>query len=167
MSATAAAPPEHHEQHVHEHEHARGRARRLVPGALVLTGLIAPVAFVGVAFDASDADHGGYECPLRHATGVPCPACGATRAFFHLANGDTSFLHFNWMWPLMWVLAIGWALVLIRRGWRGEPLLGSRVRGVWKDMETWSMRRTIATPFVLLAPAWIVALSNIHHINAA
>jgi hypothetical protein len=67
----------------------------------------------------------------------------------------------------MWVLAIAWAVVLIVRGWRGEPLLGSRIRRTWDGMAHWSMKRTVATPFILLAPAWIVALSNIHNINAS
>jgi hypothetical protein len=105
-------------------------------------------------------------CPLREATGVPCPACGATRAFFHLANGDTGFLHYNWAWPVMWLLAIGWALLLVYRGWRREPLKGPRFRAAWKSLESWSMKRVVATPFVLLFPAWIVALSNLQHIKA-
>jgi len=162
--STTTAPHEH--PHQHEHQPTKSRAARLAPGAVALTALIAPVAFVGLAFDASDADHGGYQCPLREATGIPCPACGATRAFFHLANGDTSFLHFNWMWPAMWLLAIGWAVLLLVRGWRGDKLVGTRVRDTWDGMATWSMKRTVATPFILLAPAWIVALANIHHINA-
>jgi uncharacterized membrane protein len=65
----------------------------------------------------------------------------------------------------MWLLAVGFALVVIRRGWRREELLGPRVKQTWRDMESWSMKRTVATPFVLLAPAWIVALSNLHNIN--
>ena len=34
-------------------------------------------------------------------------------------------------------------------------------------MATWSMKRTVATPFILLAPAWIIALINLHNINNA
>ena len=98
MTATAP-PPEHHH---HDHSaRARPRARaaaeagprasrHLSPGVVFLTAMIAPVALVGILFSASDADNGGYVCPLREATGIPCPACGATRAFFHLANGDNS-----------------------------------------------------------------------------
>jgi Protein of unknown function (DUF2752) len=175
MSVTATEPE--HEPHGHEHEHGHGpgddhgdhrhgRARHLAPGVIALTALIAPVALVGILFSAGDADSGGYQCPLREATGIPCPACGATRAFFHLANGDTAFLSYNWAWPVMWLLAIGWAVVVIRRGWKREPLLGERIRATWNGMETWSMKRTVATPFILLAPAWIVALANINHINS-
>jgi hypothetical protein len=150
--------------HAHDHGHPH-RARRLVPGALMLTGLIAPVAFVGLAFSAGDADHGGYVCPLREATGIPCPACGATRAFFHLANLDTGFLHYNWAWPVMWLGFIGWAVLLLVRGWRGEPLRGPRVWGAWRGLEGMSLPWVIATPFILLGPAWIVALTNIHYIR--
>ena len=31
-----------------------------------------------------------FACPLRAATGVPCPGCGATHAFVLLAHGDVS-----------------------------------------------------------------------------
>jgi hypothetical protein len=166
-AATAERPT--HDEHGHDHRaHERGPARvsHLAPGAILLFALIAPVALVGLVFSADDADHGGYQCPLREMTGVPCPACGATRAFFHLANGDMGFLHYNWAWPVMWVLAIGWALVLLRRGWRKEPLRGPRFKAAWRRLETMRMRWVVATPFILLTPAWIVALSNIHNINS-
>ena len=65
----------------------------------------------------------------------------------------------------MWVGLIAWAILLIVRGWRRDDC-SARVRATWKGMETWSMKRTVATPFILLAPAWIVALVNIHNINS-
>jgi hypothetical protein len=58
------------------------------------------------------AEHGGFIlCPLRLFAGLPCPGCGMTRAFAHLAKGE---------WAAAWrdhplapflaaELALGWA----------------------------------------------------------
>ena len=160
--------------HTHEHHHhadgacdeAPSLLRRIAPGAAILAGLILPVAAVAAFFDAGDADHGGYVCPFRQATGLPCPGCGATRAFFHFANGDWNFVHYNWMWPLVWVVALGWGALLVWRGVRREPLAGPRVTS-WYERFSASWGVAIASPFVVLLPAWLVALSNIHYIRVA
>ena len=34
------------------------------------------------------ADHGAIGCPLHEMTGLLCPACGTTRAWWLLAHGD-------------------------------------------------------------------------------
>lgn len=131
----------------------------------MLAGLVAPVALVGLAFDAGAADDGaGWRCPLLHATGVPCPACGATRAFVHLANGDLGFLSYNWAWPVLWAMAIGWALLLLVRGWRARPLAGMMAAraGALLSRRAWAV---VALPFVILLPTWLVALSNLEHIR--
>ena len=138
---------------------------RLAPGGLLLAGLLAPVAVVGLALDASAVDEGGgWRCPLLHATGVPCPACGATRAFVHLANGDLGFLDYNWAWPALWALALAWALVLLARGWRARSLAGplaARVAALLTQ-RAWAVA---ALPFLVLLPTWLVAMWNLEHIR--
>lgn len=46
----------------------------------------------------------GVLCPLRRATGVPCPACGGTRAFVHATHGR--FLEALQMNPLAALLVV-------------------------------------------------------------
>jgi hypothetical protein len=53
---------------------------RRVP--LVLTALAA--AQIGAVW----AGVGGWPCPLRGATGLPCPGCGLTRGAVALARGE-------------------------------------------------------------------------------
>ncbi|MGI8593386.1 MAG: DUF2752 domain-containing protein [Solirubrobacteraceae bacterium] len=131
----------------------------------MLAGLVVPVALVGLAVDAGAADDGaGWRCPLLHATGVPCPACGATRAFVHLANGDLGFLDYNWAWPALWALGIAWGLLLLTRGWRARPLagaLGARATTLLTQ-RAWAV---VALPFLILLPTWLVAVWNLEHIS--
>jgi hypothetical protein len=62
-------------------------------------------------------------CPLRSATGLPCPACGTTRAMRHLLQGE--------MWnafitnPNVSIVApasIAFTLALIGGWWSKKPL---------------------------------------------
>jgi hypothetical protein len=58
-------------------------------------------------------------CPFLAVTGLPCPLCGATRAFEHAAAGDLGFLQFNGFWVLL-ALALGLYAVTrfaLRRPW--------------------------------------------------
>jgi hypothetical protein len=50
-------------------------------------------------------------CPLRRFTGLPCPGCGMTRAFAHLAKGEwAAAVHDHPLAPLLAVeLALLWA----------------------------------------------------------
>jgi hypothetical protein len=87
-------------------------------------------------------------CPVRAATGLPCPLCGATRSLGLLARGDGSFLSFNPVWAIAVVLAIPGTIVLATR-----PGLRRR----WAAVPTPVKAAGIA---VLCALAWGVALAH-------
>lgn len=67
--------------------------------ALIGVGLL-PFALGGVyaAIDGEGSIPG--HCPFLMATGLPCPLCGATRAFGLVASGNPEFLQFNFFWVL-------------------------------------------------------------------
>ena len=77
----------------------------LTGAAPLVAGALAPVSVL------SD---GGTWCPFRAATGLPCPFCGATRAFVLAGHGDGRFLEFGAVWVLVAV-----ALVVAGLLWRG------------------------------------------------
>jgi hypothetical protein len=59
-------------------------------------------------------------CLFRRATGIPCPGCGMTRAFAHLAKGEWAAAAADH--PLAYPLAaevglawLGWGAALVRR----------------------------------------------------
>lgn len=49
------------------------------------------------------------DCPVRFATGIPCPACGMTRAMLSLLTGDCKgYFYYNAMaLPMTLLLAVG------------------------------------------------------------
>ncbi len=52
-------------------------------------------------------------CPFREATGLPCPLCGATRAFALAVRGDGDWTAYNAPWVVLAALAVlAGALVL-------------------------------------------------------
>ena len=57
------------------------RRRRAVDAAICFGILAASFLYAPYAHD------GPVLCPLRLATGIPCPACGLTRSFCALASG--------------------------------------------------------------------------------
>jgi hypothetical protein len=71
--------------------------------------------FVAGALVPADGDT-GLLCPFRELTGVPCPLCGATRAFALAARGDSGFTSYNAVWVVVAALLIvAGALMLITR----------------------------------------------------
>ncbi len=127
---------------------------------------MAPVVAVGLFTHAGSADHGGlWQCPMLEATGVPCPGCGATRAFVHFVNGDfAGALHYNWSWLVLWLALAGWALVMVFRAVRGRPAIGpvAREAGALLRTRPWA---AAAVPIAILLPAWSIALANLGYIR--
>ena len=45
---------------------------------------------------------GNYRCPFKFITGIPCPACGLTRACVSLTFGDIQgAFHYHPLWPVL------------------------------------------------------------------
>jgi len=88
-------------------------------------------------------------CPMLEATGVPCPLCGATRAFAAAGRGDLpALLDANAVWVAYAVLAaVVVALPRLRR--RVAPLLAMA-----------TPRSALALLAVVAAPAWAWALAH-------
>ena len=96
----------------------RDRLQPLVTGSggwgatLLVTALGGLLRFLRLDLPGLDF----FACPLRAATGMPCPGCGATHAFVLLAHGDLAGALFAS--PLWACIALGlWAhagLTLLR-----------------------------------------------------
>ncbi|WP_338751049.1 DUF2752 domain-containing protein [Janibacter alittae] len=83
---------------------ARGeRAVVLVIAAVSLVGLV-----IARLWPLASVDSGQPTCLLRIFTGLPCPGCGMTRAWVHLAHGDvlTAF-EYNLFGPIGMAVAAG------------------------------------------------------------
>ena len=120
-----------------------GSDRRL--GALLLGAGCVP--FAAGALAGPDGDAGLPPCPFREATGLPCPLCGATRAFALAVRGDGGWTAYNAPWVVLAALAIVAGALVLATGVRG-----GRVR---------IPRRPLAAAAVLfVAVAWAYALAQ-------
>ncbi len=107
--------------------HARGvqLASRIV--VLGLAALSATALVIARLWPVHSVDSGPTTCLFRILTGLPCPACGMTRSWVHLAHGDvaTAF-EYNLFGPPGMAVAVGivayTAVALVRRR-RPERLL--------------------------------------------
>lgn len=97
------APPAQRRVHL-----ARGLSltqRAIVP-VLALLSLIGLV--IARIWPVQSVDSGQATCLLRLTTGMPCPGCGMTRSWVHLAHGDvaTAF-EYNVFGPVGMAMAAG------------------------------------------------------------
>lgn len=60
------------------------------------------------------AVNAAFGCPVRALTGIPCPACGLTRASLSFIKGDIAIAFaYHPLFPLAWALPVLLALYLI------------------------------------------------------
>jgi hypothetical protein len=143
--------------------HAGHRTRRNARPALLAgaaAALLALPLLVARLFDPSIAN-GESVCPFLHATGVPCPACGATRAFVLMAHGDGGgAMRFNWTWIVIWAVAVAALAVAAWRSLGGRPAFPEPLRQAGRWLQSHPVA-VVALPFVLMAGPWAVAMANI------
>lgn len=116
-----------------------GEAAPVVVGAAAL--------LAAALIPAGGVDSGPVLCPFRLLTGIPCPACGLTRSWVHLAHGDVaSSLANHPIGPALMLLTLVATVVagihLVTRRWLVRPrhltqallvlAVATGVFGVWR-----------------------------------
>jgi hypothetical protein len=122
--------------------------RRL--GALLVAGGCLPFA----AGALMDGDGPGLPCPFREVTGVPCPLCGASRAFALAARGDGTLYRYNAAWVALAAAAILAGLIALAASAVGRAPL-TRVRAAFRDPP----RLAIALVLLVALP-WAYAITE-------
>ncbi len=57
-----------------------------------------------------------YACPFYFITGIPCPMCGMTRAFFSVFKLDfKSSFYFHALWPVVMVVLPTYIFLIIKK----------------------------------------------------
>jgi hypothetical protein len=104
--------------------------------------------FAAGALAGPDGDAGLLPpCPFREATGLPCPLCGAMRAFALAVRGDGGWTAYNAPWVVLAALVV-LAGVLVLAG--ALPL--ARLRP--------GRRALTAAVLATVAVAWAYALAQ-------
>ena len=99
----------------------------------------------------SQVERGPVLCPVRRASGRPCPGCGGTRSLVHLLHGDLrGAAAAHPLGPALGLLLLAWAAggrrtagtPLDPRRWRMHPgvVVGLALWAVW------ALRRAASAP---------------------
>jgi Protein of unknown function (DUF2752) len=99
-------------------------------------------------------------CPLLEHTGVPCAACGASRALYRFVHGDASFLQYNWFWVAAMLSLVAYGLMLTARNLRGRPLRGPRMSRTVALVRADPWLAGVLT-LAFVAVPWTVAMLNL------
>jgi hypothetical protein len=102
------------------------RRRGLLWALWAAAGLAGLAALAGLRAWVPPEDPRLSICLLRNATGLPCPGCGMTRAFAHLAKGEWAAARRDHplVFPLAaegvvaWLVWPAWGLAGVREGRR-------------------------------------------------
>jgi hypothetical protein len=122
--------------------------RRL--GALLIAGGCLPFA----AGALMEGDGPALPCPFREVTGVPCPLCGASRAFALAAHGDRDLLRYNAAWVALAAAAILAGVVALAASVAGRAPL-TRVRAAFR-----APPRLAVALVLLTALPWAYAITE-------
>ena len=88
-------------------------------------------------------------CPFKYVTGIPCPGCGGTRAFFALVHGHIAeAVMINPLSVLVIVFALIAPVWLFADCYRGSDSLQRVMRSKW----SW---QTTAIVVVIILANWI------------
>jgi len=97
-------------------------------------------------------------CPFRSVTGLPCPLCGATRAFALATRGDDRMWQFNAAWVLVAAAAVLTGALVLAASARGRAPL-TAARGALAAHLATPARVTACIALALLVP-WAYALAQ-------
>ena len=82
-----------------------------------LRSLIPLLGLIYLFFKNNIAWFPGWSCPLRHATGVPCPTCFLTRSVSASLNGELSdAFNFHLLGPPTALFLIYWSFKSLKSG---------------------------------------------------
>jgi len=128
------------------------RARRRWPaiGVAPMAAVVSWAVLVGIFVLVMPAGSEVTLCMFRNATGVPCPACGSTRAVLAAADGrPLDAVAHNPLMTIAAVLAAAW--LVMRVGF---------ARQVEIDLPRWAGRGVWAALAVLVAANWIYVMAR-------
>jgi hypothetical protein len=130
--------------------------RRL--GLLLVAGGCLPFAAGALVAAPGEQGAGGLACPFRAATGLPCPLCGATRAFALAARGDGRVWQFNAAWVALAFAAALAGVVALAASLKGAAPISAARDAVARRLAT-PARVTAFIALSLVLP-WAYALAQ-------